>query len=373
MQYRGVARLDKRTKNLVKRIKPGEIAVIDHIDLDKVTAESLLESKVPIVINASHFISGRYPNIGPQLLSTNGICLIDNVGGTIFQQIQEGDNLIVRGGRVFRKGELIAEGQVLTAQKTHEKLEDAKKSLSGELEKFVTNTLQYVRKEKDWLLEGIRIPTVSTNFDKRHVLVVVRGYDYKADLKALKSYIREVKPILIGVDGGADALLENGLKPDMIIGDMDSVSNEALLSGTELVVHAYSNGAAPGLARLERLGLSPVIFEAPGTSEDIALLIAYEKGGELIVAVGTHAHLIEFLDKGRDGMASTFLVRLKVGSKLVDAKGVSKLYRSSVKVSHLLILLLAALTTFTVIVLTSTTIRHIFRLVILNIRSILGF
>ncbi len=373
MQYQGIARLDKRTKNLVKRLKPGEIAVIDHVDLDRVTAESLLESKVPVVINAGHFISGRYPNVGPHLLSTKGIHLIDNVGSRIFDKVKEGDSLIIRGGRIFKQGRLIAEGELLTTAATDLKMEMAKKSLNTELEKFVTNTLHYIKKEKNWLLEEVKIPEVSTDFNKKHALIVVRGYDYKADLKALRSYIREVKPILIGVDGGADALLEVGLKPDVIVGDMDSVSNEALTWSKELIVHAYPDGKAPGLARLEKLGLASVSFKAPGTSEDIALLLAYERGAELIVAVGTHAHLIEFLDKGRDGMASTFLVRLKVGSKLVDAKGVSKLYRSSVKLSHLLLLLAAALTTLIVIIFVSPTIRYIFRLIVLNIRSMLGF
>lgn len=373
MQYRGVARLDKRTKDLVKRLKPGEIAIIDHIDLDRITAESLLESKVPVVINASPFISGRYPNVGPQLLASKGVRLIDDVGPEVFTCVKEGDKVIVRGDRLFKNGRLVVEGTLLTPAKTREKLERAKKSLNAELEKFVTNTLQYVQKEKDWLFEGIDIPETTTNLEDRQVLIVVRGYDYKEDLRTLRSYIRDVKPILVGVDGGADALLAVGLKPDMIIGDMDSVSNEALMCGAELVVHAYSNGKAPGLKRLKNLKLSSVVFKAPGTSEDIALLMAYEKGAELIVAVGTHIHLIEFLDKGRKGMASTFLVRLKVGSKLVDAKGVSKLYRSSVKLSHLLLLLLAALTTLSVIILTSPTIRHIFRLIVLNIRSILGF
>jgi len=373
MQYRGIAKLDKRTKNLVKRLKPGEIAIIDHNDLDRITAESLIETKVPVVINASPFISGRYPNIGPEMLVSKGVRLVDNVGPEIFDQVKEGDNVIVRGGRIFKNGKLVAEGQVLTKAKTKSKIEGAKKSLNLELEKFVNNTLQYVQREKDILLEGIEIPDTSTDFSDRQAMVVVRGYDYKADLKILKSYVREFKPVLIGVDGGADALLQEGLKPDVIIGDMDSVSNEALLSGAELVVHAYPNGKAPGLKRLEELSLSPVIFKAPGTSEDIALLLAYEKGSELIVAVGTHIHLIEFLDKGRNGMASTFLVRLKVGSKLVDAKGVSKLYRSTVKLSHLLLLLLAAMTTFSVIVLTSPTIRYLFRLLVLNIRSIFRF
>jgi uncharacterized membrane-anchored protein len=202
---------------------------------------------------------------------------------------------------------------------------------------------------------------------------VVRGYDYKADLKALRTYIREVKPILIGVDGGADALVEEGYKPDIIIGDMDSVADATLKCGAELIVHAYAGGRAPGLSRLQELGLSATVFEAAGTSEDIAMVLAYEKSAELIVAVGTHANLVEFLDKGRQGMSSTFLVRLKVGGKLVDAKGVNKLYRSSVKISHLGLLLLGGLTAIIAIIIATPAIRQSIRLMLVQVKLILGF
>src|SRR5687768_5849398 len=159
-----------------------------------------------------------------------------------------------------------------------------------------------------------------------------------------------MKPLLVAVDGGADALMDFGMKPDMIIGDMDSVTTEGLLSGAELVVHAYAGGAAPGLERLEALGVDALVFEATGTSEDIAMLLAYEKGAELIVAVGTHANMIEFMDKGRKGMASTFLTRLRVGPILVDAKGVGRLYHTRVRRGDLLLFVGAALLTMAIIV-----------------------
>ena len=236
-------------------------------------------------------------------------------------------------------------------------IDRAKQSISAELERFAENTIGYIKDERDVLLEAARLPEVKTDFHGRHVLIVVRGYDYKEDLAALRAYIREVRPLLVAVDGGADALLDFGLKPDMIIGDMDSVTTEALLSGAELVVHAYAGGRAPGLERIEALGLPSVVYEASGTSEDIAMLLAYERGAELLVAVGTHTNLVEFLDKGRKGMASTFLVRLRVGPILVDAKGLGRLYRGRVRRSDLMLLIVATLVTMITIVVISDPIR----------------
>jgi uncharacterized membrane-anchored protein len=198
-------------------------------------------------------------------------------------------------------------------------------------------------RERQLLLDGVGVPEVRTDFTGKHVLVVVRGYDHDKDLRALKHYIREYKPVLIGVDGGADALLEAGHKPHMIVGDMDSVSDAALATGAEVVVHAYPDGRAPGLARVQDLGIDAVTFPTSGTSEDVAMLLADDKGAELIVAVGTHATLAEFLDKGRAGMASSFLTRLRVGGKLVDAKGVQRLYRNRISSGALLLLVIAAL------------------------------
>ena len=264
---------------------------------------------------------------------------------------------------------MIAEGELLTEERIDCLLQDAKKNLGAELEHFAENTLSYVTREKSLLLDPAILPTVNTKIDGRHALIVVRGESYKEDLAIIRTYIRDVRPVLIGVDGGADALIEIGLKPDIIIGDMDSVSDETLRCGAELIVHAYANGDAPGLARLQQLGLDPMVCSVPGTSEDIALLLAYEKGAEVIVAVGTHSHLIDFLDKGRKGMSSTFLVRLKVGNRLVDAKGVSKLYRVQPSGRPIAALALAALVVVITVIALSPTLQDRLQSVTDELRS----
>ena len=346
----GKARVDGRTKDLLVRLQPGEIAVIDHADIDRVAAEGLVQKQARAVINASASSTGRYPNLGPLLLCSAGIPVIDEAGPGVMS-IPDGARLVVRDDKVLRSdGSEVARGKVLTLEEAEKTMDRAKQSISVELERFAENTIGYIKDERDVLLEAARLPEVKTDFHGRHVLIVVRGYDYKEDLAALGAYIREVRPLLIGVDGGADALLDSGFKPNMIIGDMDSVTTEALLSGAELVVHAYEGGIAPGYERIEALGLPAVLYEATGTSEDIAMLLAYERGAELIVAVGTHTNLIEFLDKGRKGMASTFLVRLRVGPILVDAKGVGRLYRGRIRRSDLLLLVFGALVAMAIVI-----------------------
>ena len=356
----GTARVDRRTKNLIPRVQPGEIAVIDHADIDRIAAEGLVQRQVAAVVNASRSSTGRYPNLGPLLLCSAGIPLIDEAGDKVMD-VDDGTRLVIDGGRVLStngaKPAEVARGRVLTLEEVEKVLDTAKQSISTELERFAENTIGYIKDERDVLLEATRLPDVKTDFHHRHVLIVVRGYDYKEDLAALGAYIREVRPILVGVDGGADALVDFGLKPDLIIGDMDSVTTECLLSGAELVVHAYAGGEAPGLERVEALGLGAIVFEATGTSEDIAMLLAFEKGAELIVAVGTHANMIEFMDKGRKGMASTFLTRLRVGPILVDAKGVGRLYRGRVRRGDLLMLVGAAVLAMVVVIALSDVMR----------------
>jgi uncharacterized membrane-anchored protein len=344
----GVVRLDRRTKNLTKRLQPGEIAVINHGDLDRVSAEALVATQVSAVVNAVPSVSGRYPNLGPGILLEAGIPLIDDAGEEVFSTLHEGDRLTLDGGQLLDlTGAVVAEGTLITTELLEHKMEDARAGLSDQIEAFADNTMQYLRLEKELLLEGVGVPDVRTQIDGRHVLIVVRGYDYRSDLDALRPYISEYKPLLMGVDGGADALIEAGYKPDMIIGDMDSVSDATLRCGAELIVHAYRDGRAPGMERVHQLGLTGVVFPALGTSEDAAMLLADSKGARLLVAVGTHASLVEFLDKGREGMASTFLTRLRVGPKLVDAKGVSRIYRSQIKGWHLLLLVLSGLLALT--------------------------
>lgn len=325
----GTARVDTRTKSLTKRLRPGDVAVIDHLDIDRVSAEALVACRPAAVLNAARSTSGRYPNLGPDILVEAGIPLIDDLGADVLT-LAEGQQVRVLDNQVLDGDRLVAEGTRQDAESVAAAMAEARTGLAVQLEAFAANTMDYLRRERDLLLDGVGVPDIRTRIEGRHVLIVVRGYHYKEDLVILRSYIKEYRPVLVGVDGGADAIIEAGWKPDLIVGDMDSVSDRALKSGAEVVVHAYRDGRAPGVERVEQLGVEHVVFPATGTSEDVAMLLADDKGAELIVAVGTHATLVEFLDKGRSGMASTFLTRLRVGGKLVDAKGVSRLYRQRI-------------------------------------------
>jgi uncharacterized membrane-anchored protein len=339
----GTARVDRRTKDLVKRLRPGDVAVIDHKDLDRVAAEGLIEAGVGAVVNAAASISGRYPNVGPLLIAAAHIPLLDHVGSDVMDQVTDGAPVVIDGERLLVGDAEVATGRRQTLRSVEAAYEKAKKSLGDELELFALNTLEYLQRERHLAIEPVELPELVTDITGRHVLVVVRGFDYKDDLAHLRGYIKEMRPVLMGVDGGADALLEFGFKPDVIIGDMDSVSAAALRSGAELIVHAYPGGRAPGAERLDGEGLSYATLEASATSEDIAMLLAYEQGAELIVAVGTHTSMIEFLDKGRAGMASTFLTRLRVGPILVDAKGVNRLYQGRIRKRDFTLFLVAAM------------------------------
>lgn len=320
------------------------------------------------MLNINSSITGKYPNLGPKTLVESGIYLLDRVNQGIWEEISEGEEIIIDGNKIYKNNDLIGFGEILDLDKIDEKLKLSCNNLENELDKFVQNTLDYALKEKGMITGKLNFPKIKTTIKGRHVLVVVRGQNYKEDLKTILSYILEVKPVIIGVDGGADAVREFGLNPDIIIGDMDSVSDETLKTGAEIIVHAYPDGRAPGMERIEKLGLKAEVFSAPGTSEDIAMLMAYEKQTKLIVAIGTHSNMIDFLEKGRKGMASTFLVRLKVGSKLVDAKGVNKLYKSKLSTSLLIGFFLAAFIPVLVLVLFSPRIQYIIHLIFLKLR-----
>ena len=372
MVLEGEVRLGKKTKDLVKRLKPNEIAVIDHKDLDQLAAKSLSRVGIKAVINNSPSISGRYPNLGPQYLLEAEITLIDCPDKNLFDILTNGTKIEIEDGKIIKSNRLVARGEELTRTFIQEKIKQAQNNLAHELDKFIDNTLSYAKKEKDLIL-GLDIPKIETELNEKEVLIVVRGSDYREDLETVISYIREVKPVLIAVDGGADALLEYGFKADLIIGDMDSISDRALREESEILVHAYPDGHAPGMEKIKELNLKAKKFPAPGMSEDIAMLLAYEEGASLITAVGTHTNMIDFLEKGRLGMASTFLARLKIGNKLVDAKGVNKLYqRNNLKISSFLPLIITALCPILTIILISPYLRQLFSLVIIKLKLSLG-
>jgi uncharacterized membrane-anchored protein len=342
------ARLDRRTKSLTRRLQPGDIAIIDHADLDRVSAESLVNRQVSAVVNVAASMTGRYPNLGPQLLVEAGIPLLDDVGPDVFEKVSEGHLVRLDGDTLYAGETVAAKGTVQTHESVATAMIKAKAGLAAQIRAFMANTVEYIGRDFEELIDGIRVPELRTKLEGKHALVIARGYRHREDLKALRAYIREFKPVLVAVDGGADALLDAGYRPHLIVGDMDSVSDRALSCGAEIVVHAYPDGQAPGLERVQALGLQSVQCPATGTSEDLALLLADELGAPLIVAVGMRFTLVEFLDKGRPGMASAVLTRMRVGDKIVEPKGVSRLYQSRISASWLILLVVAAVVTMVV-------------------------
>lgn len=368
----GSARLGRRTKDLVKRLGPFDVAIIDHADIDRIAAEELIASGVPAVINVAPSSTGRYPNAGPLLLVRGGVRLVDAPGAPLFDELDDGTQVMVDGGEVRVDGNVVASGRRLGIAELEEQLERQRERIDDALAAFAENTVAHVRQEGELLAGWVELPPTRTSFRDRHVLIVVRGPTHRKDLQALRAYIQDVHPLLVGVDGGADALLEAGLKPDVVLGDMDSASDAALRSGAELIVHAYPDGGAPGRERLERLGLSYNEVRAVGTSQDVAMLLAYEKGAALIVSVGAHFNLIEFLDRSREGMSSTFLTRLRIGETLVDAKGVSRLYSPGLSGRQLALFAAASVLLLAIVVFTSPGLENLLELIWLKIQVLLG-
>jgi uncharacterized membrane-anchored protein len=352
----GPARLDRRTGPLLARLRPGDVAVLDHLDLDRASAEALVEARVAAVVNASSFISGRFPNLGPGVLAEAGVPMVDDVGTGVFSRLKDGSSVRVHEGSLLVGGDEVASGRRVDADELASLLHDARAGLTSQLQSFTHNTTEFLRREQELLLQGEGIPTTRTRFEGRPALVVVRGYDHREDLRRLKRFVHEQHPVLVGVDAGADALLAAGHRPDVVVVGAQglasagsgqdtgsTVSDKALRGAREVVLHTDRSGHAAGADRLDRLGIRYLELAASGTSEDVALLLADARGADLVVAVGTHATLDEFLDRQRAGLASTFLTRLRVGPKLVDAKSVPQLYAGRVRLWQLVLVLLAGL------------------------------
>jgi uncharacterized membrane-anchored protein len=368
----GRARLGRRTKDLVKRIGPGDVAIIDHADLDRVSAEDLVRSGVGAVVNVAPSSTGRYPNPGPVVLAEAGVKLVDAPAAPLFDELGDGDEVTLRGGELRRNGSLLASGRVIDLAEASEQMERHQARVNEAVAAFAQNTIEHVGEESELLVGRIDLPEVRTRFRGRHALIVVRGTSYRRDLETLGAYISDTRPVLVGVDGGADAILEGGFTPDVVLGDMDSASDAALACGAELIVHAYPDGEAPGRERLERLGLEHLVVPAVGTSQDVAMLLAHEKGAELIVSVGTHFNLTEFLDKNRSGMSSTFLTRLRIGETLVDAKGVSRLYNPGVRGWQVGLFVIASLILVGIVVASAPALGELIDLLWLRLRVLLG-
>lgn len=351
----GTLRVERRTSALLSRLRPGDIAVIDHLDIDRASAEALVDRGVVAVVNAAASISGRYPNLGPELLAKSGVVLLDDVGPEALVRLRDGATARIHQGQLFIGDEEapVVAGEQLGQDEIAALMEDARQGLATQLETFTHNTTEFLRREQELLLHGIGAPKLRSSVAGRPVVVVARAYHYREDLRRLRRYIREQRPVLIGVDAGADVLLDAGHRPDvLVVGERglaaggqssSSVSDKAVRTAREVVLHTDRAGRAVGADRLDRLGVRAHTFAASGNSEDVAMLLADHAGASLIVAVGTHADLPEFLDRQRSGLPGTFLTRLRVGPKLVDARSVPDLYSGRVRVWHLLVVLLAGL------------------------------
>lgn len=340
----GIARVDRRTADLIKRLSPGDVAVLDQLDLDRATADALVRAEVAGVVNASPSISGRFPNLGPEVLLAAGVPLIDGVGADALRGIREGSKLRLHEGGVYVGEREVAQGVRQTQESVADQMIEAKAGMSAQLEAFSANTIEFLRRERSLVLDGVGVPELETAMRDRQVLIVAPGHEHVADLKRLKRYISEHKPVLVGVESGAETLRALKHTPDVIVGDPDGLSTDTLRCGAEVVVPAYTDGHAPGLNRIQDLGIGAVTFPSSGNPEDLALLLADTHQATLVVTVGFQATLREFLDRGRSGSnPSTFLTRLRLGSKLVDGKAVATLHRSRVSAGAVLLLVLAAL------------------------------
>jgi uncharacterized membrane-anchored protein len=338
----GVARVDRRVDVLLRRVGPGDIAVLDQVDLDRRTADALVAAQVAGVVNAAPSISGRFPNLGPEILLAAGVTLLDGVGAAALR-IKDGTRLRLLDGLVYAGDKEIASGVEQTADSIAELMTEAKAGLVSQLEAFSANTIEFLRQERALIIDGVGVPDLDVPIRGREVLVVAAGYDHTTDLAALKRFIREYQPVLVGVEAGADALRAAGYRPQLIVGDPTQIDTATLTCAAEVVVPAQHDGYAPGLERIQDLGIGAVTFPAVCNPEDLALLLAEAHHAALVITVGFQATLQEFLDRGRSGSnPSTFLTRLRLGSKLVDGKAVAALYRSRVTVGAVLLLVLAA-------------------------------
>ena len=344
----GTARVERRTRVLLPRLRAGDIAVIDHVDMDRATAQALLDADVAAVVNAAPMISGRYPNLGPQLLVDAGVLVVDGVGPAALGAIGDGRAVRLHEGEVYAGEVLVAVGRELDPDTVAAELELSRTGLATQLETFTHNSTEFLRREQDLLLHGRGVPRLDTRIAQRPVVVVVRGHDHERELELVRPFLREQNPVLIGVGAGAEVLRAAGFRPDVVVldadaGDAELPAAKTLRAARDVVVRTGRGADRSAVESMERLGVRPRRFESAATAEDAALILADAADATVIVGVGMHATLDEFLDRQRSGLASTYLTRLKVGPRLVDAAAVPYLYAGRVRPWHLLLVMLAGL------------------------------
>jgi uncharacterized membrane-anchored protein len=342
----GTARVDRDIDRLLRRVCPGDIVVLDVLDLDRITADALVDAEIAAVVNASPSVSGRYPNLGPEVLVANGVTLIDETGPEVFKKIKDGTKVRLFNGGVYAGDRRLARGTERTDQEIAELMQEAKSGLVAHLEAFAGNTIEFIRSESPLLIDGIGIPDVDVDLRRRHVVVVADEDHAADDLKRLKPFIKEYQPVLIGVGTGAEVLRKAGYRPQLIVGDPNELSTDVLKCGAHVVLPADADGHAPGLERIQDLGVGAMTFPAAGSPTDLALLLADHHGAALLVTAGHSANIETFFDRARQqSNPSTFLTRLRVGEKVVDAKAVATLYHNRISGGAIALLILTMLIT----------------------------
>ncbi|MGV0474782.1 putative cytokinetic ring protein SteA [Mycobacterium kansasii] len=352
----GTARVDRNVDRLLRRVCPGDIVVLDILDLDRITADALVEADVAAVVNASSSVSGRYPNLGPEVLVNNGVTLIDETGPEVFKKVKDGSKIRLYEGGLYSGDRRLVRGTERTDHDIADLMREAKSGLAAHLEAFAGNTIEFIKSESPLLIDGIGIPDIDVDMRRRHVVVVGEEPRAADDVKALKPFIKEYQPVLVGVGTGADVLRKAGYRPQLIVGDPDQISTEVLKCGAQVVLPADADGHAPGLERIQDLGVGAMTFPAAGSAIDLALLLADHHGAALLVTAGHTANIETFFDRTRaQSNPSTFLTRLRVGEKLVDAKAVATLYRNHISAGAIALLALTMLIAIIVVLWVSRT------------------
>ncbi|GAA1479553.1 putative cytokinetic ring protein SteA [Nocardioides aestuarii] len=338
----GTVRVERRPRVLLPRLRPGDVAVIDQLDLDRATAQALVDARVSAVLNVSPFLSGRYPALGPTVLAEAGVLLVDRLEGA--ERISDGTRVRLHDEVVYVGGEPVAMGRGVDLSVLESEMGAARSGLGAQMQSFTHNSVELLRREEGLLIHGEGLPRLGTRLGGRPVVVVVGEHDQRARLKQLKPFLKERRPVLVGVDGGADALRRAGHRPDVVVvgggrGDAELPSAAALRAAHDVVVRVDRGERLP-VDQLERLGVRYHRVETSLATEDVALLVADAGEASVIVGVGTHATLDDLLDRQRTGLASAYLTRLRSGQRLVDAAAVPTLYSGRVRPRHVLLTLL---------------------------------
>jgi uncharacterized membrane-anchored protein len=348
----GTARTDRRTTALLPRLRSGDVAVLDHVDLDGPTAEALVEAGVVAVVNRSPMISGRFPNRGPQLLVDAGIPMVDLAHGLdgrdLLAAVADGRPVQVRGGSLLLGDQVVAEGRALSAEDVADQLGAAESGLSSQLHTLTHNTAEFLRREEALVLHGEGVPQTRTRLRGRPVVVVAQGPDDVAELRRIRRYLREVEPVVIASGDGLTVARGAGLRPDVVV--LDARAEElppakALRECRDVVITQATSGMRAGMGadRFERLGVRVLTMQTSATPADAALLLADAAGATPIIGVGLRGTIDEFLDGNREGLGSGFVARLKVGPRLVDADAVPMLYSGQLRARHAYLVLLIGL------------------------------